>query len=39
MRTLSGGAYGFTDPDGIASDGTHLWVANGGNSVTEIWSH
>ena len=30
-------AYDFSSPDGMASDGTHLWIANGtGNSVTEV---
>ena len=43
MQTLSGGRYGFKDPDAIAVDGTHIWVANGGvpangggGSVTEL---
>ena|GEM_PF-5563030 len=40
VRTLSVGSSGFNDPDGIAFDGTHLWVTNAtGASVTEIWSH
>jgi hypothetical protein len=30
-------SYGFNDPYGIASDGTHVWVANfGGGSVSEL---
>jgi len=34
---LSGGSYGFSNPLGIASDGTHIWVANAGDySVTEL---
>ena len=34
---LSGGSYGFSNPAGIAADGTHIWVANaGGYSVTEL---
>jgi hypothetical protein len=30
--------YGFSEPDAVASDGTHAWVANtgGGGSVTEL---
>ena len=29
--------WGFNGPQAVASDGTHLWVANaGGNSVTEL---
>jgi hypothetical protein len=28
--------WGFNGPSGIASDGTHVWVANYGNSVTEL---
>jgi protein kinase-like protein len=36
-RVLSGGSYGFSDPQGIVSDGTHIWVSNaGGYSVTEL---
>jgi hypothetical protein len=31
---------GFSGPDGVAFDGTHLWVTNPGNdSVTELWNH
>lgn len=35
---LSGASYGFNGPDAIATDGTHVWVANGGEggSVTEL---
>ena len=34
---LSGGSYGFSNPAGIAADGTHIWVTNNaGNSVTEL---
>ncbi len=40
VRSLSGVkvfGWGFDDPDGVASDGIHVWVANqGGNSVTEL---
>jgi len=38
-RVLTASTYGFEGPDGIASDGTHIWVTNGagnGNSVTEL---
>jgi serine/threonine-protein kinase len=36
-RELTGGGYGFNSPDGIASDGTRVWVVNSNaNSVTEI---
>ena len=35
--TYSGASYGFSAPQGIASDGVHLWVANEfGDSVTEL---
>jgi DNA-binding beta-propeller fold protein YncE len=31
--------WGFAGPDAIASDGTHVWVANGGgNTVSELSS-
>lgn len=35
---LKGHRYGFNGPGAIASDGTHVWVANsgGGGSVTEL---
>ena len=34
---ISGSSYEFRYPDAIASDGTHVWVANGlGGSVTEL---
>jgi hypothetical protein len=37
QRVYSGGSYGFNTPIAVASDGTHVWVANdGGNSVTEL---
>ncbi len=32
----SGGSYGFRFPTAVAFDGTHIWVANFNNSVTEI---
>ena len=33
VKVISGSSYGFDDPDAIASDGTHVWVANArGNS-------
>ena len=32
-----GGSYGFSQPEGVAFDGSHLWVTNvAGNSVTEL---
>ena len=37
VLNYSGGSYGFNSPQRIASDGSHLWVANtNGNSVTEL---
>ncbi|MGH2977777.1 MAG: YncE family protein, partial [Gaiellaceae bacterium] len=37
VRTLSGGSFGFSFPEGVAFDGSHIWVANAtGNSVTEM---
>jgi DNA-binding beta-propeller fold protein YncE len=37
IRRLSGGRYGFNDPDFVNDDGKHVWVANyRGNSVTEF---
>lgn len=37
VRVLSGGNYGFNVPEGLAFDGTNIWVANwNGNSVTEL---
>ena len=37
VKVISGSAYKFNDPDAIASDGTHVWVANAaGDSVTEL---
>jgi DNA-binding beta-propeller fold protein YncE len=42
IANLSGGSYGFSLPDGVAFDGSHIWVANsnGGSSfegsVTEV---
>jgi serine/threonine-protein kinase len=36
-RVLTGGGYHFHLPDGIASDGTYVWVANThGDAVTQI---
>jgi ABC-type Fe3+-hydroxamate transport system substrate-binding protein len=39
--TVTGGVTGGTfpvggGPDAIAFDGTNMWVANGGNTVTEL---
>lgn len=36
VRALSGTAYGFDDPSSVSSDGTHVWVADLSNRVTEI---
>jgi DNA-binding beta-propeller fold protein YncE len=37
VKVIRGSSYGFDFPDAIASDGTHLWVANEvGDSVTEF---
>ena len=35
-RVYSGGSYGFGNPDAIAVDGGHVWVASLGGSVTEL---
>ena len=36
-KLITGSSYGFNEPAGIASDATHVWVANhNGNSVTEL---
>jgi hypothetical protein len=35
-RAYSGGSYGFGNPDAIAVDGGHVWVASLGGSVTEL---
>ena len=37
VKVISGSKYKFNQPEAVASDGTHVWVANyGGNSVTEL---
>ncbi len=37
VSVYSGGKYGFSQPYGIAADGTHVWVANyAAASVTEL---
>ena len=36
IRVIHGARYRFNGPDSIASDGAHVWVANGGESVTEL---
>jgi hypothetical protein len=37
IRTFSGSRYDFSEPTGIAADGTHIWVTNSGsNSITEL---
>ena len=28
VKVISGSSYGFDNPDAVASDGTHVWVAN-----------
>jgi serine/threonine-protein kinase len=35
-RVYSGVSYGFGNPDAIAVDGSHVWVASLGGSVTEL---
>jgi hypothetical protein len=32
----SSGSYGFSNPDSIAVDGSYIWIANLGGSVTEL---
>ena len=37
MKVIKGSSYGFINPLGVSSDGTHVWVTNrDGNSVTEL---
>jgi hypothetical protein len=37
VQTLSSGSYGFNSPQGVAFDGSHIWVANWNSaSVTEV---
>ena len=37
VQTLSGGNYGFSKPEQMTFDGSHLWITNtDANSVTEI---
>ena len=46
VRTLPGSNYGFNNPVGIVTDGTHVYITNsknyyhhstiGGDSVTEL---
>jgi hypothetical protein len=36
LHLYSSGSYGFSSPDSIAVDGTYIWVANLGGSVTEL---
>jgi len=36
LRLYSSSRYGFSSPDSIAVDGTYIWVANLGGSVTEL---
>ena len=36
VRVLSGPTYPFPTPDAIATNSTHVWVANSGGTVTEF---
>jgi DNA-binding beta-propeller fold protein YncE len=37
VQVISGPSYGFNQPDAVASDGTHVWVANFyANTLTEL---
>jgi hypothetical protein len=37
LWTITGSLHGFSGPQGLASDGTHVWVTNTtGNTVTEL---
>ena len=36
VRALSGSTYGYISPAAIAADGSHIWIANQGGSVTEL---
>ena len=37
IRTVIGPQYGFDAPEGLALDGTHIWVSNNANNtITEI---
>ena len=37
LRIFSGSDYGFSDPEGIAYDGNHIWIRNfDGKSLTAL---
>ena len=36
VQVISGSSYQFNGPYTISSDGTHVWVGDGGGSVTEM---
>ena len=38
VQVLEGSAYGFSQPDGISSDGTNVWVTNPGNNTVSEFS-
>src|ERR1700679_3117646 len=38
VQVLSAAAYGFSQPDGISSDGTNVWVTNPGNNTVSEFS-
>ena len=33
---ISGSSFGFNGPDGVSSDGAHVWANSNGQSVTEL---
>ena len=36
VKVIEGSSYGFSEPDAIFADKSHVWVANDGGSVTEL---
>jgi hypothetical protein len=37
VKVIRGAGYGFSAPDSVASDGTHVWVTSGvADTVTEL---
>ena len=36
MKVISGSSFGFNGPDGVSSDGAHVWANSNGQSVTEL---
>jgi hypothetical protein len=37
MQILNDSSYGFASPEGIAFDGSHMWITNrDSNSITEV---